>query len=352
MRAAAAIRRIVLVGVLAAVVPGTAHAWHESGHRIVARIAWDEMTAEQQRFVSDTLARHPRFTEDFFNRMPEGIKRRGEDDAERRRWIFMHASIWPDLIKEEVKGLIKQVAAAEGAGKAELERRLAEAKKYDNPTWHYDNEPIYLDPYALVPAAPVTAGRPMGVQLALPMMIKELGDRAVAVERRAVALAWVVHLLGDSHQPLHAATIFTAGLLPQGDAGGNRVSVTVPEERGVTTNLHAVWDGLFNSKDERAELLQKKRVVAAYPRRSVLAEVTAGGTVEARVDLWLDESFRAADASVYDAKIRGALLASVGAQTTVLLDLRYLQAAKKVAMRRVALAGYRLAEIVGAAAGG
>ncbi len=344
--------RLALVFAFTAALPAEARGWHESGHRIVARIAWDELTPAQRTFVSDLLVRHPRFAEDFVGRMPDAIKKLAEDDAERRRWVFMHAAIWPDLIKEEVKSLGKQMVGAGGPERAALEQRFADAKKYDNGLWHFDNKPIYVDPYTLPAVTPAGTGL-VGVQRALPAMIKEVGDRGLPAERRAVALAWVVHLLGDSHQPLHSAAMFAAGALPEGDLGGNRLIVTVPGS-SAPVSLHALWDGLFGA-DETAEAGLKRRVVTSHPRRRLLAELTApaGASVEARVNLWLDESYRAADANVYTAEIRGALLTAPPAGATtpspVALDRGYVHAAKQVAMRRVALAAYRLADCIGGA---
>jgi hypothetical protein len=72
-----------------------------------------------------------------------------------------------------------------------------------------------------------------------------LADRQAPLSRRAVALAWVTHLVGDIHQPLHAGKAE--------DRGGNLTCVTWkrqpsklvtiddrPQCSGV--NLHAVWD--------------------------------------------------------------------------------------------------------------
>lgn len=72
-----------------------------------------------------------------------------------------------------------------------------------------------------------------------------LADRRAALPRRAVALAWVAHLVGDMHQPLHAGN--------GADRGGNLTCVTWmgqpsslvsndghPQCSGA--NLHAVWD--------------------------------------------------------------------------------------------------------------
>jgi len=40
--------------------------------------------------------------------------------------------------------------------------------------------------------------------------------------RKAIALAWLFHLVGDIHQPLHTAQLFTVDY-PKGDRGGNEI---------------------------------------------------------------------------------------------------------------------------------
>ncbi len=74
-----------------------------------------------------------------------------------------------------------------------------------------------------------------------------LGDRSQPLAARRDALKFVVHFVGDLHQPLHAGN--------RTDAGGNRFQIslatTIPPEAyarkryidGVMgTNLHSVWD--------------------------------------------------------------------------------------------------------------
>lgn len=60
---------------------------------------------------------------------------------------------------------------------------------------------------------------------------KVLADRSAAPQDRLEALKWVVHFVGDIHQPLHAED--------HGDKGGNDVHLAY---FGKETNLHAVWD--------------------------------------------------------------------------------------------------------------
>ena len=47
-------------------------------------------------------------------------------------------------------------------------------------------------------------------------------------ERKAIALAWLFHLAGDIHQPLHTAQLFTVDY-PHGDRGGNEICVWVTQ---------------------------------------------------------------------------------------------------------------------------
>jgi hypothetical protein len=59
-----------------------------------------------------------------------------------------------------------------------------------------------------------------------------LADKTAAPGDRLMALKFVVHFVGDIHQPLHDED--------NGDKGGNNIHLTY---FGKSTNLHAVWDG-------------------------------------------------------------------------------------------------------------
>src|SRR5882757_5610376 len=52
-------------------------------------------------------------------------------------------------------------------------------------------------------------------------------------------LVWLLHLIGDIHQPLHASTRVSAAEA-KGDAGGN----TVKLKGDAASNLHSYWDDL------------------------------------------------------------------------------------------------------------
>src|SRR6476469_10036495 len=72
------------------------------------------------------------------------------------------------------------------------------------------------------------------------------------VERKAIALAWLFHLVGDIHQPLHTAQLFTVEY-PQGDRGGNEICLRVTQS-GQPMDLHRFWDGVITSSSNVTRL--------------------------------------------------------------------------------------------------
>ena len=113
--------RPILAGLFAlSAVP--AFAWNALGHKVIAEIAWRQLESAERQTIVDTLHRHPRFDQDFAGRMTDDILR--ADKATQDRWIFQHAATWPDLARGLPPG---------------------EREKYDHPTWHYVNFPLFLD---------------------------------------------------------------------------------------------------------------------------------------------------------------------------------------------------------------
>src|SRR5262249_27074500 len=70
--------------------------------------------------------------------------------------------------------------------------------------------------------------------------------------RKAIAVAWLFHLVGDVHQPLHTAQLFTVEY-PQGDRGGNEICVRVTEA-GQPMDLYRFWDGVITSSQNLTRL--------------------------------------------------------------------------------------------------
>jgi hypothetical protein len=68
----------------------------------------------------------------------------------------------------------------------------------------------------------------------IPAMITELKDQSLPVEKRKMALSFLVHFIGDLHQPLHVGRAE--------DLGGNKIVAYWFDQK---TNLHSVWDTHF-----------------------------------------------------------------------------------------------------------
>jgi hypothetical protein len=94
--------------------------------------------------------------------------------------------------------------------------------------WHYIDVPInqpHLDMARDCPKGDCVIAK-------IEDFTKVLADPAATPEQRAEALKFVVHFIGDMHQPLHCSD--------NKDRGGNQVRL---EFFGRDMNLHSVWDG-------------------------------------------------------------------------------------------------------------
>ena len=122
-----------------------------------------------------------------------------------------------------------------------------------------------------------------------------LKDKTQPKDKRREALIFVVHFVGDIHQPLHAA----GGMVPneqtgvmEPDLGGNKVKVRY---LGVETNLHSVWDSMLiewgpDTIDDYVDYLLKNEL-----RGRPVAELQQGTITD-----WINESHYAAVHNGYD----------------------------------------------------
>ncbi len=211
---------------------GNALAWGDEGHRIVAEIAEQYLEPAAARHVYDLLA---------------------IENAQ----TLAQVSTWADQIPPQ--------------------------RGYTAP-WHFVDVPIHPPP-----------GTPAGydaardcphddcVVAAIDRFAAVLRDKGAAPRKRLEALKFVVHLVGDIHQPLHCAD--------NGDHGGNDVRVFF---LGRPMSLHAVWDiGLLAPAvrgDERAYALRLVRSIAPGD----LPRWGRGSSAD-----WATESYKIARAKIY-----------------------------------------------------
>lgn len=149
-----------------------------------------------------------------------------------------------------------------------------------------------------------------------------LKDRRRSRGERVEALKYLVHFVGDLHQPLHLGNL--------ADRGGNRITL---EYRGKMTNLHALWDGGLLARQGRS-LLQYARDLGRRVSARELEE-WSGKDVED----WANESRRLALESAYGPLPAGAAR----------IEKAYIVTARQVLGLRMAQAGVRLGEMLNAA---
>ncbi len=178
-----------LIALFLIFVPAPAMAWGQYGHETVAQIAMSQVRPVTRARVA-ALLRHGRDLQ-----VP----------ACRLRTIA-DASVWPDCI-----------------------RGLKERFSYTAP-WHYQNVDI-CKPFDL--KAPCKDGNCVSAQIVRNAAL--LADKALPPRERVMALAFLIHFVGDLHMPLHAGD--------RSDRGGNDQKGDYGIYAGTRLNIHAMWDG-------------------------------------------------------------------------------------------------------------
>lgn len=275
------VRVSLLLALLLAAVP--TFAWSPLGHRLVGELAQRQLGPVAQAEVARLLA--------------------GEADP-----TLAGVAVWADDLR---------------SSSPEQYRRTSR--------WHYINTPEGTC------AADLARDCPGGdcVVGAIEAQARLLADRSQPLEVRRDALKFVVHFVGDAHQPMHANN--------RPDAGGNgfRVDLRTPiapeayaRDRYVhglmSTNLHSVWD-YYVLGSAGLEL-------PAYARRLDLGTWPSTGALASGPLAWAGESCRLIAA-------RGLYPAQAS------MDHRYLDSMRPLAEQRVRQAAWRLAALLEAMLG-
>ncbi|WP_310474629.1 S1/P1 nuclease [Sandarakinorhabdus sp.] len=210
-------------------------AWGEYAHRLTGSIAWNQLTPAARAEVRRLLRAEP-----------------GLQTPECRITSTEDASVWPDCVRGQYRD------------------RFA----FSAP-WHYQNINV-CEPFDV--AAKCWNGDCVTAQI--PRQQAILADRTRPAHERLQAFAFLVHFVGDMHQPLH--------LGDKSDLGGNNVRAAFGFKSPERMNLHRIWD---SELAERA--LTEPPAIA--PQRITLAQrrAFASGPIDtpARVGLWAREAW-------------------------------------------------------------
>jgi hypothetical protein len=160
-------------------------------------------------------------------------------------------------------------------------------------------------------------------------------------DAQARALRLIIHFVGDIHQPLHCATQ-VSNPFPEGDRGGNFFLIRVG---GKTINLHSYWDGGIGAFPKGGPPPQYLPPPLNLIPPAVAAAKAGNPASDPHLKLndpfnfkaWSEESFALAKSTAYD-----------GLSSCDTPSATYKTNALKVARRRVAWGGYRLAALLNA----
>ena len=219
---------IYLVCIFSLISPLTASAWGAAGHRIIGVGALNLLDDSARAAVVEILG--------------------GDSDE-----LIDAACSWPDTVRE-------------------------------TPEWdwsaplHYVNIPRSARHYDRERDCPDG----MCATEAIVRYANQLTQPELSPEQRWQAFAWLCHLAGDLHQPLHAGY--------RDDLGGNTVEI---EYRGETHNLHQFWDRVV-IKDRLGAGDSWERPFKGSPWTA-----SAGEWDPDSVACWTDESHALAEASAY-----------------------------------------------------
>jgi hypothetical protein len=285
-------RRGIALGVVLIVLctPSISLGWGAGGHMMTASIAFQRLNPRAKAKANELLA---------IPINPADVTAKSPD--------FISASHWADDL-----------------------RPLPEFDSFK--PHHFINLPFSID------------GTPIPANLPDPNnIVKALGDNVEILKTstdqnaQAQALRFIIHFVGDIHQPLHCVARIDRDH-PNGDQGANLVKIKVGDK---DTNLHSYWDGGIGSFPKSGPNFTPPPLSEIG---SAAAQAKAGNpATDPKLKLkqpfnyqgWADESFALAKTVAYN-----------GMKNGVTPSAAYNSKAVKVARKRVAWGGYRLAALL------
>ncbi|MCB4360064.1 S1/P1 nuclease [Quatrionicoccus australiensis] len=267
--------------------PPIVHAWNGAGHRLSAVIAWQQLSPASRQQIAEILARHPDY--------PRWQEKSRSDEP---RAIFAEAATWPDSIRHDPR----YYDETRGAATPAIPGLFDQAR---HKRWHY----VDLDARGKRRAGEID--RQIG-------KISQILRSTASPEQISWAVPWLLHLVGDIHQPLHVGK--------EGDDGGNRVEIENPARRQPFSSLHQYWDELPGPSSLRGKRLDNRaaELLARYP-----------APAQSSVTGWRNESHRLLAAAYPPA---GSLLP--------LITEEFDSQARGIAERQIVNAGYRLGRLL------
>ena len=286
--------------------PLLASAWSQDGHVLIVDLAMDQIDSAQSREL-ESIARELETRFDFDRRMVNLRAFGSSNDVAK-------IASFPDWIRDEPLGQLFQ------RFDARLPAALEPLADQDTSSWHYTNQAI--NEGSLSPSS-CQVSPEWDVVRVIPLL-QQAWQQADSKIAQALVLSFLVHMIGDIHQPMHTITRVSENC--RHDLGGNLFCATRPLAAGrCPQSLHALWDtgvGLFDRYDEYPAL--KQALDSHMPEQF---------DPDMRLDSWLAEGLA-------QSRLAYSIRENQSPDPTYLEDGRYVSAG------RISLAAQRLSLIL------
>lgn len=303
-----------IVFLLSITMAAAAWGWSMGGHRVTGVMAARTLAATAPQAIAAIHAimqSHPAAAA-FESRMNDA----GAHPGARSERLFAEMAQWPDEV------------------------RSGPLKAHHRGDWHTIDLPFFAQNYNPPREAQIAD---VNLLSALHENLRIAADNTAPAADRAVALCWIFHLIGDLHQPLHAASLYSP-LFPDGDRHGTRFFVRPPHGEDAVS-LHYYWDSIIQRSQNMPDVTRTAtQLQALYPHGTFDEMQQRPYRGPASVRGWIiDESHRLAISEGY---LDGQLAGATERRNASRLSEAYAARAQAVGARRMSLAAERLAEIM------
>jgi hypothetical protein len=297
-------------------------AWGPIGHMAVGYVAYQRLTPPTKARIRTLLKLNPDYAK-WEKQIPPDTP-----TADHDLMVFMIAATWADDIKGDPQYSDDGTENGNRPDGASSSQNIGYRDILRHRYWHFIDTPFSSEPSPL-PDIPAPNAQTQIAAFRAVLASSQPDDL------KSYDLVWLLHLIGDVHQPLHATTRIT-DRETQSDNGGNKVVLL----GDAASNLHAYWDDLpgFDCKFCSDKIHCLRRAIV-FGKGLKPAASSAGRNTDTAT--WVRESYDVARTQVYREPI-----GSGDGPYTVMPWSKYDRRAYELAQKRVALAGARLAQVL------